>query len=63
MSTVRGHAADQHVLVASPTHGPNVFIVRNPRTGEDVERCSSLAEAVAAQAKWNASAAAVHANR
>lgn len=63
MSTVRGHVLDQHTIVASPTHGPNVFVVRNPRTGEDVERCNSLADALAAQAKWNASSAQILSSR
>ena len=48
----------QHVVVAAPSYGPNVYVVKNPETGELIERCASFSEALAAQKRYNAQAAA-----
>jgi hypothetical protein len=51
---------DAHIVVqksSSPgvlIHGPHIFSVINPATGEEVERVEGYSAALAAQAKWNA---------
>lgn len=48
----------QHTVVALTSYGPSTYAVKNPETGEIIERCASFSDALAAQKKYNALAAA-----
>jgi len=47
---------DTHVIKPATIHGANIFSIVNPRTGEEVNRVATYAEALKAQAAANADA-------
>lgn len=51
---------DVHIITRATSapgvliHGPHIWSVINPSTGEEVERVEGYSAALVAQAKWNA---------